>query len=200
MTYSLIWLPQVLRDAGLTVTECQGWQTRGHGDVGKIAGVICHHTCGPRDGDIRDLNVLINGRPDLEGPLCQLGLGRLGDYYVVAAGKAWHAGRGAWPSPVRDKGVYASGTILDGNSHFIGIEAENVGDHTDPWPDVQIDAYDRGVAAILKHIGAPATMCIGHKEWALPKGRKDDPSFDMNAMRARVAKIMAPTPPAAGEA
>jgi hypothetical protein len=141
-------------------------------------GVICHHTCGPKDGDIRDLGVLINGRPDLKGPLCNLGLGRSGHYFMVAAGRAWHAGVGYWQG------------IADGNSHFIGIEAENVGDHKDPWPDVQIDAYKRGCAAIMKHIGRPVTMCIGHKEWALPHGRKDDPSFDMPPFRADVAKLM----------
>ena len=40
-----------------------------------------------------------------------------------------------------------------GNSSFIGIEAENTGLANDPWPAVQIHAYRRGVAAILKKIG-----------------------------------------------
>jgi hypothetical protein len=41
MTYSLTWLPEVLRDAGLEVLEVAGWQTRGHGDMGKVQGVLC---------------------------------------------------------------------------------------------------------------------------------------------------------------
>jgi N-acetyl-anhydromuramyl-L-alanine amidase AmpD len=105
-------------------------------------------------------------------------LARSGVFWIVAAGKAWHAGVGKWQG------------ISNGNSSFIGIEAENVGDHTDPWPAVQMDAYKRGVAAILKHIGAKPIMCAGHKEFALPKNRKDDPSFDMDAFRADVAKLM----------
>lgn len=193
MTFSLIWLPQVLRDAGLEVVEVPGWQNRGHGDEGKVLGVLCHHTCGPLHGDLPDLSVLINGRPDLGGPLCNLGLGRSGKFYMIAGGKGWHAGRGNWQG------------VTDGNAHFIGIEAENIGTShhgvpDEPWPDVQMDAYKRGCAAILKHIGAKAGMVAGHKEYALPRGRKDDPNFDMNAFRADVAKIMGgqnPTPIAA---
>jgi len=33
-------------------------------------------------------------------------------------------------------------------------------------------------------------MCCGHKEYALPRGRKPDPSFDMTAFRAGVDAIM----------
>jgi len=179
MTYSLIWLPQVLKDAGLNVQAVDGWQARGHGDFGKPMGVLCHHTCGPKDGDIRDLHVLIDGRPDLAGPLCNLGLARSGVFWVVAAGKAWHAGAGNWLG------------ITDGNSHLIGIEAENVGDGTDPWPDVQMNAYKRGCAALLNYIHAPSSMCAGHKEYALPHGRKDDPDFDMVKLSADVASFMA---------
>ncbi len=178
MTYSLLWLPKVLIDAGLTVIEVPGWQNRGHGDEGKVLGVLCHHTCGPLHGDLPDLNVLIDGRPDLGGPLCNLGLGRSGHYFMIAAGKGWHAGRGNWQG------------ITDGNAHLIGIEAENTGDSRDPWPQVQMDAYKRGCAAILKHIGAGPIMCAGHKEYALPHGRKDDPSFDMVMFRKDVAKLM----------
>jgi len=97
---------------------------------------------------------------------------------MIAAGKGWHAGRGNWQG------------ITDGNAHLIGIEAENTGDSRDPWPQVQMDAYKRGCAAILKHIGAGPIMCAGHKEYALPHGRKDDPSFDMVMFRKDVAKLM----------
>ena len=38
-------------------------------------------------------------------------------------------------------------------------------------------------------------MCCGHKEYALPKGRKPDPTFDMDDFRAQVAAIMAGTAP-----
>jgi peptidoglycan hydrolase-like protein with peptidoglycan-binding domain len=38
-------------------------------------------------------------------------------------------------------------------------------------------------------------MCCGHKEYALPVGRKPDPTFDMEDFRRQVASIMAGTAP-----
>lgn len=186
MVYALTWLPGVLRGAGLNVIEVPGWQTRGHGDMGKVAGILCHHTCGPLHGDLADLNVLVKGRPDLAGPLCNLGLGRSGTIWMIAAGRGYHAGAGAWQG------------ITDGNSRLIGIEAENTGEsrgaRADTWPDVQMEAYAKACAAILLHIKARPIMVAGHKEYARPIGRKDDPSFEMAAFRARIAAIMGQGP------
>lgn len=178
MAFSLTWLAQVLKDAGLKVAEQPGWENRGRGPMGTVRGVICHHTAGPKSGNMPSLSVITNGRPGLPGPLSQLGLGRDGTWFVVAAGRANHAGAGNWEN------------ITAGNSSFIGIEAENTGRADDPWPEVQLDAYRRGVAAILKKLGAGVSMCCGHKEYALPRGRKPDPSFDMTAFRAGVDAIM----------
>ena len=188
MAFSLTWLSQVLLDAGLKVAEQPGWQNRGRGDVGGIVGVICHHTSGPKTGNMPSLGVVINGRNDLPGPLSQLCLGRDGTFFVVAAGRCNHAGIGNWQG------------FTSGNTNFIGIEAENTGELRGPkvdipWPAVQMDAYRHGVAAILKMIRANAIMCCGHKEYALPVGRKDDPTFDMNEFRRDVAAIMAGAAP-----
>jgi peptidoglycan hydrolase-like protein with peptidoglycan-binding domain len=60
---------------------------------------------------------------------------------------------------------------------------------------VQLDAYQRGVAAILKHLGRREDFCAGHKEYALPPRRKPDPDFDMNTFRASVAAILDGTAP-----
>jgi N-acetyl-anhydromuramyl-L-alanine amidase AmpD len=138
------------------------------------------------------LNTLINGRPDLPGPLCQIGLARDGTCYLVADGRANHAGIGNWHG------------ITMGNSCMIGIEAENTGLPNDsPWPDVQMDAYHRVCAAIAEHLGfskdahdtCASDHIAGHREFALPPGRKSDPDFDMAAFRAAVqALIDTPTP------
>jgi hypothetical protein len=56
-----------------------------------------------------------------------------------------------------------------------------------------LDAYRRGVAAILKKIGADAIMCCGHKEYA--PTRKIDPTFDMGQFRQQVATITAGAAP-----
>lgn len=177
MTYSLLWLPDVLKNIGLQVAEVPGWQNRGRGDVGEIFGVICHHTAGAKKLNMPSLDTLINGRSDLAGPLAQLGLGRDGTYYVIAAGKCNHAGAGNWQGKT------------NGNLNFIGIEAENTG-IDDPWPKEQLAAYRYGVAAILMHLKHSAEWCAGHKEYALPKGRKPDPNFDMQAFRDDITDIM----------
>jgi hypothetical protein len=186
MSYSLTWLPDVLEAAGLKVALVPGWQARGHGDMGGVKGVICHHTATPTHaGNMPTLDTLIQGRSDLPGPLSQLGLGRDGTYYVIAAGRCYHAGVGRWQG------------LTDGNGNFIGIEAENGGRKQDlPWPKVQLEAYQRGVAAILKHVGRSAQYCAAHREYALPVGRKPDVVFDMAVFRMAVdALLKANVPP-----
>lgn len=178
MTYALIWLPDVLRTAGLKVVLVDGWATRGRAEMGTVEGVMCHHTANHRSGNMPTLDTLILGRDDLPGPLSQLGLGRDGTYYVIAAGRCNHAGVGAF------RGSTA------GNSRFIGIEAEHSGIPSEPWPVVQFEAYVIGVAALLKRIGADAQWCVGHKEFALPAGRKVDPGFDMHRFRCRVQGLL----------
>ena len=187
MAFALTWMEKTLLDAGLKVAAQPGWKTRGHGDVGVTQGVMCHHTVGGKSLNMPSLGVITDGRPGLPGPLSQLGLGRDGTYYLVAAGRCFHAGKGNWQG------------FTSGNNNFIGIEAENTGYVTGPkaeaWSDVQMDAYRRGVAALLKHIKAKPIMACGHKEYALPHGRKPDPTFDMSVFRNDVAAIMAGTAP-----
>jgi N-acetylmuramoyl-L-alanine amidase/Putative peptidoglycan binding domain len=185
MPHSLIWLPHVLKSAGLKVALVEGWEVRGQRDVGPIQGVMCHHTATQRrEGNMPTLKTLIEGRPDLRGPLAQLGLGRDGTFYVISAGRCNHAGAGVWRG------------FTNGNANFICIEAENTGLADDfPWPPVQMDAYHRGVAAILGHLGLGAECCAGHKEYARPLGRKPDPSFDMISFRHEVAAILNGTVP-----
>lgn len=181
----LIWLADVLRAAGLTVLETPGWQMRGRDDM-RPRIVIAHHTATHwtvSDAVIR--NLLVMGRSDLPGPLCHLGLDRFGRFIAIASGKANHAGKGAW---------------MDANESVeaIGIEAYNWGNGApfptrEPWPQVQLDAYDRGVAALLSHIGRDYRHVCAHREWAQPAGRKPDPSgIDMDQMRNRVRRLMTP--------
>lgn len=178
MAYALTWLVDVLGDAGLKVAEVPGWRTRGRGEMGPVKGVMCHHTAGPVTGNMPSLRIITEGRSDLPGPLAQLGLGRDGTFYVVAAGRANHAGAGEWKGHT------------GGNLNFIGIEAENTGQPGAVWPAVQMDAYYRGVAAILTRVQSTEIMCCAHREYARPKGRKPDPLFDMADFRTRVAGFM----------
>lgn len=175
----MTWLADVLRAAGLKVQETDGWKTRGRCEMGTVKGVLLHHTAGPAKGNAPSLKLVTEGRSDLPGPLSQLVLGRDGTFFVVAAGRCNHAGGGVWMG------------VNSGNSSFIGIEAENQGTTADPWPVEQMGALRAGVAAILTHIGATDMMVAGHREYALPAGRKIDPLFDCNQFRAEVDAIMA---------
>lgn len=170
-------LAQTVRTTGLKVDEVNGWRTRGHAPFTRVESVVCHHTAGPATGNMPSLNVVTHGRAGLAGPLCNLGLGRDGTVYVVAAGVAWHAGatRQSWQS----------------NYRSIGIEAEATGVTT--WPAVQMDAYARLCKALCDHYKIPVARVLGHKEVCTPPGRKIDPNFDMGAFRARIRNATATT-------
>lgn len=182
MSFELVWLPDVLQAAGLKVAVTDGWMDRGVGPMGEVRGIVCHHTATQAAGNMPTLELLKSGRSDLAGPLAHLGLGRDGTYYVIAAGRANHAGAGSWQG------------ITTGNTSFIGIEAEN--DGVQPWPDIQMQAYAHGAAALLRHCGRGAIDCAGHKEYALPAGRKIDPNFDMAQFRLSLQSILDGVEPA----
>lgn len=169
-------LADVIRAAGLTVIETPGWRTRGHGQMTDVLGVTCHHTAGSAHGNAPSLTVVRDGRADLAGPLAHLLLARDGTVYVVAAGLCWHAGASRQPGYT--------------NSHRIGIEAENTGLASDPWPGVQITAYARLCAALARHYGFPVAEVLGHKETCSPVGRKTDPSLSMPALRTAAAQYI----------
>lgn len=177
----LLWLAEDCRAAGLKVTELPGWHARGVEFPAIPDTVVCHHTATPKSarGDLPTKDILIDGRSDLPGPLCQVALGRNGTVYIVAAGKANHAGKGAW------KGTSSS-------VRTIGIEAEHPG--IGEWSAAQMDAYVRLVAVLLRGLGQGFDRVCGHREWALPAGRKVDPSFDMDAFRGRVRGVMTVQP------
>lgn len=180
-------LADVLRSAGVKVIEVPGWKSASYRPMVAVKGCINHHTAGPPHAHgTPSLNVVIRGRPDVSGPLCNIYLATDGTAYTVAAGRANHAGKGEFHG------------ITDGGSNLIGIEAENAGDGHDPWPAVQMDAYASICAALAKHYGFPVDMVIGHKEWALPRGRKVDPSFDMDDFRMDVAHLIGEGDPVEG--
>src|SRR5262245_28700557 len=63
MPFKLTWLPTVLKNAGLKVAEVDGWPNRGRGDAGEIKGVICHHTAGPKGGNMPSLGIVKDDVP-----------------------------------------------------------------------------------------------------------------------------------------
>lgn len=171
----LLDLPQAAAKSGLRVVLVPGWRARtrpGGMAAGAPNGIDVHHTATSSRavGNYPTLGMIRSGRSDLEGPLAQLGLGRDGTVYVVAAGRANHAGK--------------TDTVAASNGHAIGIEAEHPG--VGPWPERQYKAYVALCAALADHYGLPTSRVRGHKEVAVPHGRKTDPNFDMAAFRRAV--------------
>lgn len=171
----LLWLAEDCRAAGLKVVEIAGWQSRGVEFADRPTTVLCHHTATPKaaKGDLPTQKILIEGRSDLPGPLCQVALGRNGTVYTVASGKANQAGKGTW------RGTTSS-------AYTIGVEAEHPG--TGAWPQKQYDAYVTLCAVLARGLGVGAARVCGHREWATPAGRKTDPNFDMDRFRVEVAR------------
>lgn len=90
---------------------------------------------------------------------------------VDEAGRAWHAGAGAW------------GGAGDVNSRSIGIELANSGQ--EPFPEPQIAALERLLAGVLERHGLGPEAVIGHSDMA-PE-RKGDPGarFDWRRLALR---------------
>ncbi len=175
-------IPEALARFGLKVETIPGWQTRGGSGLNP-AGALSHWTAGPRGTTGRpSLNVCINGRTGLPGPLCNVYLDRNGVAVVVAAGVSNHGGVGTWRG-------------FSGNSRFFGTEAECGGDGD--WTTAQRVAYPRVNAAYCWLGGFAPEMCAGHHEYATPAGRKIDiRDWPMSAMRSQVAALLAnPQPP-----
>lgn len=167
-------IAEKLRAAGLAVVEVAGWQTRGS-DSFAPRGFVWHHTAGPRTGNAPSLAICIYGRAGLPGPLCNVFLARDGTVYVVAAGRANHAGTGSWAG-------------LSGNSSVYGLEVENTGTGDEPWQPFLVDIAARIAAALA----TDHERCCHHKEWTSRK--VDMHTLSGRDMRARVAQLHAPAP------
>lgn len=170
-------LPAALARRGLTVETVPGWETRSNGYDLRARAAICHWTAGPRGTTRRaSLNIVVNGRADLPGPLANVYLDRAGIAVVVSARSANHAGAGNW------RGV-------SGNSSLFGTEAEAAG--ADDFTDAQRWAYPRVNAAYCDLGGFGPEMVAGHSEYATPRGRKTDINgYTMDEMRRQVAAVL----------
>lgn len=162
-----------LRKYGLNVVEIAGWQTRGSGAF-YPKGSVDHHTAGSSRGNAPSLNICINGRAGLSGPLCNVLIGRDNTCYVIAAGRANHAGSGSWNG-------------LSGNSRMYGIERENVGTPAEPWREDQHLVAGAAHAALME--GKDMNNVCRHQEWTSRK--IDTHSVNGNDLRDLVKAISA---------
>lgn len=87
---------ELFRSFGVPVTFEPGWDTRGNGQSSAYQGGVLHHTAGSYAATCP--GILIHGRSDLSGPLCNYAGLSGGGIHVVAAHPANHAGASGGPS------------------------------------------------------------------------------------------------------
>lgn len=198
-------LAAIFKAENIPFIEHGDWRSRVRPGTFNPEGLIVHHTAST--GLEASLNVVTNGRPDLNGPLCNVFIGG-GQLYLISAGRANHAGAGsstvlsdlradkAPTGTARDRGL--EDDVSGGNGLFVGFEVLSPG--TGAILDQPTWALTvRASAAIVKHLGHPSpSRAIGHAEWTK---RKIDPEFghiaggahqEMNSIRAAMAKVLAP--------
>jgi N-acetylmuramoyl-L-alanine amidase len=194
-------LPYVIDAAGVEVDTYPGWETRSRstGGYDTVLGVQVHDTASSGLNPLAEMKYMWENAVDK--PIGAIYLSTQGKATVGAAGATNTSGRGG---PL----VTSRGTIpLDAaNRYVISVEAANRGDGT-PWPDVQIEAYVKLVAALQKaYLGGVLLVpgdCHGHFEWTT---RKIDPNgqspyafgankWNMTQFRSDVVTAMIPPPP-----
>jgi hypothetical protein len=175
------WLIDVLRAAGVQVVEEGNWRARMVSGSFNPIGVLWHHTAATSSvsNPHPALGTCINGRPDLQGPLCHALVDYNGVFHVISGGRANHAGasRGSGPIPAGD-----------GNTLMIGWEIDYNGVNQE-MTAAQYNASIAATAAVLTRLGKDSSYARGHRETST--SGKIDPSFiDLNVMRADVAAKM----------
>lgn len=173
-----------MRKRGVKVQEIAGWQTRGRDGAFTPKAVFEHHDASSlKTGNSGALGIIVAGRPGIPGPLSQFQVGRDGTWFVVAAGRANHAGLGG-----PKVGIPAD----SGNQYAYGVEVANNG-VDEPYSAALQTSLDKGLASILDEMNNSDTnQLIGHKEWA--PTRKSDPRHSMNWRRDRVRAVRKPAP------
>ncbi len=176
-----------LRSQGLTVIETNGWRTRGS-ETFDPKGSVCHHTAGAATGDHPSLNVVIYGRSDLPGPLCNVYQSRQKDsngldvVWLIAAGRANHAGTGGWRG-------------LTGNSKVWGLEIEHVGTTAEPFPAERRDTAVRVHTAFAKCSQFESDLVCQHWEWTARKQDFVRSELDPNGFRLGISNRLHPPIP-----
>lgn len=185
-----------LREYGVTVLEEPGWEARGNGTTSDYLGALIHHTASQSSYQKPEptRGMVISGRRDLPGPLCNmLGLydGRL---RLIAAHPANHAGasggRFMGPLPVT-RGF---------NKHVWGLEIDY--DGVSPMSPEQHQSAVAFGAVVTRVLRRPNAEWIrAHAETSITgkydPGWAPNKTIDMAAYRREVwAAVHAPSPTA----
>ncbi|HEY9857191.1 MAG TPA: N-acetylmuramoyl-L-alanine amidase [Stenomitos sp.] len=155
------------------------------GGSNDISSIVLHHTAS-------------GGTAQDTGRYFQNSASQVSSHYIVGKDgtivqsvpdgkRAWHAG----VSSFQGRG--------DVNDFSLGIEIVNKGDGKDPYTASQYNALINLVAWMCQTYHIPVSRITSHKDVALPKGRKNDPSpnFDWDRVRKGVeAKLNGSSAPA----
>jgi hypothetical protein len=146
---------------------------KGRGETAVIAGIVLHDTDGPAVSNAPSLGILTKGRPDLPGPLAHILIGRDGSAYQITSFRQWisHIGRAA---------PWLGVELANRNTIAVYIESDGKGF----YPEAQLASARAIVRALMAAYGT--RIVVGHKEVAIPRGRKRDPALDMEAFREQV--------------
>jgi predicted chitinase len=137
----------------------------------KIDAIVLHHTAG-------------GGTAQDTGRFFQNPANKVSSNYVI--GKD-----GTIVQPVEDekRSWHAGESELNGrrnvNDFSIGIEIVNQGDGKDPYPDEQYKALAKVVVHLQNKYSIPWERIVGHKDVAIPRGRKIDPSANFSYEKLR---------------
>lgn len=141
-------------------------------DGADIDTVVLHHTAGATaQGAIdamRGAGISSHYVVDKDGKIYQL---------VNDKMEAFHAGVSA----------LRGDTSPSVNARSIGIEIVNMGTGNDPFTEKQMKALEQLVPWLMKTYKVPMQNLVGHKDVALPKGRKIDPANNFPWERVRRA-------------
>lgn len=196
------WMADEYRKAGLKVVEVAGWKNRGRpastGHFDPDGAETNHHTGTTTSASktMPTLRTLIEGRPDLAGPLAPKGIGFDGTVYVIAAGRCNHAGK------VGKRGVPGMPYGADGNAIALGNEVDTNG--TQKMPKAQRDALAKVNAVDLMHFKRGTEYLHRHEDisgtgkWDI--GNLTTAQIRSDAAAARKALTVPPPPPVTSHA
>ncbi|WP_223632299.1 N-acetylmuramoyl-L-alanine amidase [Corallococcus sp. EGB] len=140
-------------------------------DGADIDTIVLHHTGSNNGaGDLAwmrnpDSKVSAHYMLDRDGKIYQL----VGD-----TKRAWHAGKSE-----------LHGVPTDVNARSIGIEMVNDGSGKTAFTEAQYKSLTKLVGYLKQEYDVPMKNILGHKDVAVPKGRKDDPASNFDWARLR---------------
>lgn len=176
-------LPDMLRKYKVEPVIVDGFATRGNEFPSRPDGALRHWTVGGMSAT-SSLRVVTYGRGQpnpLAGPLCAIlqsreSSSRDDKAYCVASGKANHAGDGLWNG-------------IRGNYKLLGLEIEWQGPN-ESFSGRRKDVSERIMRALLDCcVGESTDDVAEHREYALPRGRKQDTNLSGDELRRRMREI-----------